>query len=97
MPTLIDKKTLEYLAGLGRIELTESEKPKLLKDLQEILDYFQELQKLDTTNIEPMAGGTSQKNIVREDKKEEKGKPRKLIDSFPEKENDFLKVPPVFE
>lgn len=96
MPVL-DKKTLEYLAKLGRIELTDAEEKKLLKDLQDIINYFQELQKIDTANIEPMTGGTLQKNIVREDKKEKKKEPGKLVESFPEKENDFLKVPPVFE
>jgi len=93
---IIDKKILEYLAELGRIELAESEKSKLLKDLQEILNHFQELEKLETSNIEPMSGGTSQQNIFRADEaKEEKNE--KLIESFPEKENSFLKIPPVFE
>jgi len=94
-----DKKTLEYLAELGRIELTESEKPKLLKDIQGILNHFQELQKLDTTNIEPMSGGMSTENVVREDKTDTDKSPRKsaLVEAFPKKENDFLKIPPVFE
>lgn len=93
---VFDKKTLEYLAELGRIELTEAEKPKLLKDLQEILNYFQELQKIDTTNTEPMSGGTLQGNIFRDDEiKEEKNE--KLIEAFPKQEKEFLKVPPVFE
>jgi len=101
MSTLIDKKTLEYLAELGRIELAESEKSKLLKDLQEILNYFQELEKLDTTNVEPMSGGTFQQNIFREDIKPqtnvEFSRKSALVDAFPKKENDFLKIPPVFE
>ena len=59
----IDEKKLENLAKLGRIELNESEKLKLLKDLPEILNHFQELQKIDTTNVEPMSGGVSQENI----------------------------------
>jgi len=98
----LDKKTLEYLAQLGRIELTDSEKPKLLKDLQEILNYFKELEKLDTTGVEPMSGGTFQENIFREDEirdtnANQEMKSKKIIQSFPEKEKDFLKIPPVFE
>ncbi|MEK7573929.1 MAG: Asp-tRNA(Asn)/Glu-tRNA(Gln) amidotransferase subunit GatC [Patescibacteria group bacterium] len=102
----IDEKKLENLAKLGRIELNESEKLKLLKDLPEILNHFQELQKIDTTNVEPMSGGVSQENIFPEDgesarlslsadRQEASGV--KLTDAFPEKENDFLKIPPVFE
>lgn len=93
---IIDKKTLEYLAELGRLELAESEKPKLLKDLQGILNHFQELEKLNTDGIEPMSGGAFQQNIFRTDETKEQ-KNEKLVESFPEKENDFLKIPPVFE
>ena len=96
---IIDKKTLEYLAELGRIELAESEKEKLLKDLQEILGHFQELQKIDTTDAEPMSGGGLSKDVSRPDEISDRQLKLNdnLIQAFPEKENNFLKVPPVFE
>lgn len=104
---LITKKTLEYLAELGRIELEEKSEEKLLKDLQKILGHFEELKKVDTENIEPMAGGTIEKNVFREDgiiEADLRGKENleadlrgKLIDQFPQEENGFLKIPPVFE
>lgn len=115
---LINKKTLEYLAELARIEM-EAPTPKegrgpdrsvgkkLLKDLQKILAYFEELKEVDTENIEPMAGGTIEKNVFREDELVEadrRGKKNleadlrgKLTDQFPEEEKVFLKVPPVFK
>lgn len=95
---IIDKKTLEYLAKLGQIELGESEKSKLLKDTQEILGHFQELQKIDTTNVEAMSGGALIKDILRSDETDGQ-QPNindNLIQAFPEKENNFLKVPPIF-
>ena len=54
----ITKQELEHLAELARIELDPKEEDKLLKDLGNILDYFKELQALDTTNVAPMTGGT---------------------------------------
>ncbi len=95
----IDKKTLEYLAELGRIEIGKKEEEKLLNDLQKILEYFDELKSVDTENIEPMAGGTAQKNVFRDDEKDENGKTKNenLVRQFPEKQNGYLKVPPVFE
>ncbi len=95
----IDKKTLEHLAELARIKITEKEEDKLLEDLKKILDYFEELQKLNTEKTPPMAGGTDLKNAAREDQID-KGLVKNrdiLINSFPEKEGDFLKIPPVFE
>lgn len=98
MSTPINKKTLEYLAELSRIELREKDEGKLLKDLQKILEYFEELKEVDTENIEPMTGGTIGKNVFRND--EEGPAPSNaegLVEQFPEKENGFLKIPPVFE
>lgn len=95
--SIINKKTLKYLADLSRIELTEKEGEKLLKDLQKILDYFKELQELDTSKIEPLTGGTSLKNVFREDKRLENKEQISAGEYFPETEDNFLKVPPVFE
>mgnify|MGYP001592524359 CR=1 FL=1 len=95
----IDKKTLEHLAELSRIELDKKGEDKLLKDLEKILGHFEELKEVDTENIEPMAGGTIEENIFREDEINDKRQETsdKLIDAFPEKEGDFLKVPPIFQ
>ena len=101
----INKKTLEHLAELARIELKEGEEQKLQKDLGAILDYFEELKSVDTENITPMTGGTELKSVVREDElasgvrrqasgiEDDTGKGP---EQFPETKNGYLKVPPVF-
>lgn len=98
------KKTLEYLAELSRIDIgdkgqaTSDKEEKLLKDLQKILEYFEELKEVNTENIEPMAGGTIGKNVFRNDEEGSAlSNTEGLIEQFPEKENGFLKIPPVFE
>jgi len=113
MASEINKKTLEYLAELSRIELDERSEEKLLNDLQNILGYFEELKGVDTERVEPMAGGfrlaedslrpveggTIENNVFREDEENPKSRTQssKLTDDLPQKENDYLKVPPVFE
>ncbi|NCP58455.1 Asp-tRNA(Asn)/Glu-tRNA(Gln) amidotransferase subunit GatC [Candidatus Wolfebacteria bacterium] len=113
MSHLITKKTLEYLAELSRIELKKENEEKLLKDLQKILDYFEELKEVDTEDIEPtrlpspdgeavggqVTGGTIGKNVFREDEPPAALSQRRsaLMEAFPEKEKGFLKIPPVFE
>ncbi len=99
----INKETLEHLAGLARIEISEKDESKLLEDLRKIFDYFEELKEVDTENVEPMVGGNIfSENVFREDAEGESygnlcGKSEKLKGAFPEKEGGFLKVPPVFE
>ncbi len=106
MKTAIDRKTLKYLAELGRIELSEKSEDKLLKDIKAIFDYFEELKEVDTEGVEPMAGGCAERggiaelNVVRNDEimvQNLSEKRDKLINAFPEKENDYLKTPAVFE
>ena len=104
---LINKKTLDHLAKLARVELRKDEEEKLIKDLSKILDYFNELQELDTSRVAPMAGGTDLKNVFRNDELENPGAEQARYgagtnrgegtDAFPEQEDGFLKIPPVFE
>lgn len=101
MSSSINKRELERLAKLARIELDPAEEEKLLKDLGNILEHFKELQALDTANVPPMAGGTELVNVFREDG-EGHGGPENTnrgagVDAFPESKDGYLKVPPVFE
>lgn len=93
----IDKKSLKHLAELARLELTEKESEKFLEDLEEILNHFRELQELNTDNVLPMNGGTGLQNVFREDRPGAPFDTGKIREAFPEKENGFLKIPPVFE
>lgn len=96
MASEITKRELEHLAKLARIELDPKEEEKLLKDLASILDYFKELQKLDTANVAPMTGGTDLRNIFRNDAERENTNRGAGTEAFPEKKDGYLKVPPVF-
>jgi aspartyl-tRNA(Asn)/glutamyl-tRNA(Gln) amidotransferase subunit C len=99
----INEKSLEHLLSLARMEESDPKRrEKLLKDLSKILDYFNELNEVDTDNIEPLSGGTFLSDIMREDKEKyrdnEQHKLQKNIsvEQFPRHENGYLKIPPVF-
>lgn len=96
MASAINKHELEHLAKLARIELNPKEEEKLLVDLENILDHFKELQTLDTEGVEPMAGGSDLKNIFRDDTERENTNRGAGVDAFPEKQDGYLKIPPVF-
>jgi aspartyl-tRNA(Asn)/glutamyl-tRNA(Gln) amidotransferase subunit C len=93
----ITKQTLEHLAKLARLKLDPKEEEKLTQDLAKILDHFKELEGLDTSNVAPMSGGTQLKNVFREDEERENTNRGAGIEQFPEKQDGFLRVPPVFE
>ena len=89
---------VDYIAKLARIKLDSKEEEEFAKDLGKILEHFQELQSVDTEGVMPMTGGTELKNIFREDVLNTKREMARdnLVSAFPDKEKDYLKVPPIF-
>jgi len=68
---MIEKKEVEKLAFLARIDLTEEEKRKVPGELEDILDYIQKLSNVRTEETEPLFHFPELKNVVREDRVEE--------------------------
>jgi aspartyl-tRNA(Asn)/glutamyl-tRNA(Gln) amidotransferase subunit C len=50
----VSLQDVERAAELANLELTSSEKAGMLRDLNSVLDYFAELNELDTTSVPPM-------------------------------------------
>ena len=95
----LEKKDIEHLAELARIELADGEEARILSDLKGILEYVEKLRAVDTDGVEPMAGGTLSVNECRshDDKTLVSTPAEELSRAFPEREEDYLKVPCVFE
>jgi len=93
----ISKDLIEHLANLARLELTPAEKKKYLKDLSSILDYVEKIGQLGVKGDFVLFNAETT-NIWRDDIKE--GCPleetKGIIQSFPDKEGDLLKVKGVF-
>jgi aspartyl-tRNA(Asn)/glutamyl-tRNA(Gln) amidotransferase subunit C len=99
---MITKEQLKHLAELAKIEFTEKELDKFLVDLNKILEYVDEIKKLDLLKYEPLRSGVLQKLDLREDETEEdilerEERERKIIEQFPERKGDYLKVPKILE
>ncbi|TSC52642.1 MAG: aspartyl-tRNA(Asn)/glutamyl-tRNA (Gln) amidotransferase subunit C [Parcubacteria group bacterium LiPW_41] len=96
--THISEKEIEHLADLSRIGLQKEEKEALVSDLEGILSYFDELKEVNTDAILPKTGGSLTVNELRDDRNGELRVEKDLvIQSFPDREGNLLKVPPVFE
>lgn len=93
----LDRTLLTHLAGLSRIELDPSHEEKLLRNLQDILVHFEELNGIDTALVLPMTGGTLRENVLREDTPHvlPLGDFENLRRVFPEEQDGYLSVPNV--
>lgn len=92
----IDKNELEHLAELARLKLEPQEEKKFLHDFEKILKHFEELKELPKRAIAPKA----KRVVLREDGEilpdhftNQKG----IKQQFPNSQNDYLKIPPIFE
>lgn len=63
----IDKETVDKIAHLARLELNETEKQDMIKDMSRILDFMDKLNEVDTTGVEPLVYMTTEDNVLRED------------------------------
>ena len=91
----VDKKTVQKLAHLARLELTEEQVEKYGKDLGDILDWVEKLEEVDTTNVDPLGNVNEEKVPLREDKADNYFKGDEALNNAPEKDGDFFIVPKV--
>jgi len=92
----ITHEKLAHLKELAKMHFPEEREEKILNDLGKIIDYFQELQRVDTENIDPSAGGSFNVNIFRDDHAEKKFSDAHTTGQFPESHGTLLCMPPVF-
>jgi aspartyl/glutamyl-tRNA(Asn/Gln) amidotransferase C subunit len=95
----MNKQELETTAFLARIFLDEKEKEKYLKDLNDMMEYIEILQKPDVSKLSPTTHVTELRNVWRDDVVVESSEKliEKLIDGAPEKEGRFFKIKKVIE
>ena len=92
----ITREDVLHLAELSSISLDESQIEPLKKDLDNIVNYFSQLDELDTDNVEPTYQCFDMQNVWREDNIEEfEAKRDDLLALTVESEDNQIKVPKV--
>jgi len=86
-----------HIALLARLGLTETEVEKFRAQLSNILENFEILQQVDTTDIPPTAQSVALQNIVRDDEVAESLPQSQILANAPQKERNFFKVRAVLE
>ena len=93
----IDKGRVEHVAQLARLEFNQEELSMFVNQLNTILDYFDTLQDLDTTAIEPTSHVGAAHNALRDDEVKSFDANDLLLENAPSEENKCYKVPKVIE
>jgi aspartyl-tRNA(Asn)/glutamyl-tRNA(Gln) amidotransferase subunit C len=90
-------KDVDHVANLARLKFSDEEKKTLMEQLNRILDYMEKLNKLDTSNVEPLSQVIPLSNVFREDTVRPSQPVSEVLKNAPAKTGKFFKVPKVIE
>lgn len=93
----ISKEEIEHIATLARLKLTEEEIKLFSSQLSSILDYVEQLNKLDTKDIEPASHVISLYNVMREDQQGKSLTVEEALRNSPSHTDKFYRVPKIIE
>ncbi len=92
---MINKKDVEHIASLARLQLSEKEEDKFQKDLASVLGYIEKLKELDVAGVEPTTLGGGLDNIMRKDEPAVAGDletATSMLKQTPSQKDGYLKV-----
>ena len=93
----IDKNTINKIARLSRIKLDDKESEDYIKDLNSILDWVEQLNEVNTENVEPLSNISSSTLPKREDVYKDVNSSEEILENAPDKLEGFFAVPKVVE
>ena len=91
----INSDEVKKVAQLARLELNESEINQHAGQLEKILDYINQLEKINTDNVPCTTRAIEVINIFRKDEKKDYENSEELLDLAPSREKKFFKVPKI--
>ena len=93
--TKVTKEQVKKVAYLARLELNENEITNHAKQLEKILDYIRQLEKIDTDNVPCTTRAIEVVNVFRKDEKRKSDLNEELLELGPSREENFFKVPKI--
>ncbi len=93
----LDTNTINKIAKLARIKLSEEEAKDLLKDMNSILEWVEQLNEVNTDKVEPLANISSSILPQREDAAKDINSTEEILKNSPDKLEGYFAVPKVVE
>lgn len=91
------KMDIEKVARLARLDLSEKEKVTFGSQLEQILTYMEQLNRLDTSGVEPTSHAIPVYNVFREDEVKPSFPQEEVLAIAPDDEEGHFKVPRIIE
>tara|TARA_Y100000994_G_C15466297_1_gene349042 strand:+ start:225 stop:530 length:306 start_codon:yes stop_codon:yes gene_type:complete len=88
---------VKHIAKLSKLDIPNDKLDYYVSELSQILDYFDIISKVDTSNVEPLINVSDNINIYRNDKSEVGINKNKFIENCPETFGNYIKVPKILD
>jgi len=93
----LSREEVLHIARLARLGLTEAEITRLSEQLSNILENFEILQQVNTTDVPPTAQSVTLQSVMREDEVAPSLPAEDILANAPRREGDCFRVRAVLE
>ena len=93
----MDKKTVTTISYLSRLKIDEEKEEKITNDLQNIIKFVDQLNDIDTSDIEPLTNPLEKTAKTRDDIVTADNLKKELLEIAPSSNEDYFLVPRVVE
>ena len=91
----ISKEELLHIAKLSDLEIKENEIDEYLKNLEDILNYTETIDKIDVSKLDETIGATEDYNVFRKDEVKQFDNIDQIMENAPEVDRNMFKIPKV--
>jgi aspartyl-tRNA(Asn)/glutamyl-tRNA(Gln) amidotransferase subunit C len=92
---MISSKDVEHISWLASIKINDDEKEKFVEQFNSILEYFHQLDEVDTDGVEPTYRVVDLANVFREDAISKSLTQEEALKNAPKRENGYFKSPRI--
>jgi aspartyl-tRNA(Asn)/glutamyl-tRNA(Gln) amidotransferase subunit C len=93
----LSREDVLQVARLARLELSADELTRMADQLNSILGYVEQIQKLNTEGVEPLAHPLPVQNVFRDDEPAPSLPIDEALSNAPNRVGDYFGVPAVFD
>lgn len=84
-----------HIAKLSDLEIKENEIDEYLKNLEDILNYTETIDKIDVSKLDETIGATEDYNVFRKDEVKQFDNIDQMMENGPEVDRNMFKIPKV--
>ena len=93
----IDRKAVDHIARLARLDLSDEERARMQTELAQILGHAERIQSLDLDHVEPTSHSIPLRNVMRADEVRPSLPQEEALRNAPAAEDGRFRVPRIIE